>query len=529
MDALLAGSADDATDPKLKALIRVLERRRGERVLVFTEYRDTARALWHALADRFRVGRIDGGGAWLGRTPAGRRLVVERFAPRANGLRSHPGREEIRVLVATDVLAEGLNLQDARYVVSYDLPWNPVRLLQRIGRVDRAGSHHEEVVPILFTPTTRLDLRLGLTRRLESKLRSIRATVGAEHTVALLQELAAVDRRDTDGAGIPARAVERELARIEADDPDPVERLRTLWVRHRERLVADPPSRPGSPASRGVAAAGADPSTAETAAGAVVTASAPARATLQVDHASPAADLLWVVAARLAAPDRTGPPAPDGTGPPDPAPATLLEVDRAGDVGAVGLRAVDAISRALQTPHGPPDRQHTTGGSPPDLPLALIRQHLRDTLRAAAAPPHVAPCEAPARLATRLRQAMARAGTALDPALFADADRALAALAVPPGPRAEPALRELASKPEPIASWPAEPDGEARWLISGILDAVDSSPRSSGSAETAVSNPGRELVRRRPGAESGGTRSTETSPEVIAGLRIVVDASWTRH
>ena len=152
-----------AMDRKLGALRGHLAGLAPERVLVFTEYRDTAEEIWRGLARTTRVGRVDGSGAWLGRTPAGRRAVIERFAPAANG-RSFPDRERVDVLVATDVLAEGLNLQDARHVISYDLPWNPVRLLQRIGRIDRLGSPHDEVVPHLFVPRQGLDAVLGLTR-----------------------------------------------------------------------------------------------------------------------------------------------------------------------------------------------------------------------------------------------------------------------------------------------------------------------------------------------------------------------------
>ena len=108
-------------DPKQAALIALLDRARDEKIVVFTEYRDTAEALWRALAARRRVGRVDGAGAWLGLRPSGRRLVVERFAPLANGSPPAPELERVDVLIATDVLAEGVNLQDARLVISYDL------------------------------------------------------------------------------------------------------------------------------------------------------------------------------------------------------------------------------------------------------------------------------------------------------------------------------------------------------------------------------------------------------------------------
>jgi superfamily II DNA or RNA helicase len=151
---------------------------KADRVIVFTEFRDTARALWSRLRDRERVALIDGAEARLGRDRASRRMVIDRFAPRANGARAPTPREAVRVLIATDVLAEGLNLQDARVVISYDLPWNPVRLAQRIGRIDRLGSPHDRVVALVFSPGAGLERVLRLTRRLRRKLRHIRMVGG---------------------------------------------------------------------------------------------------------------------------------------------------------------------------------------------------------------------------------------------------------------------------------------------------------------------------------------------------------------
>jgi hypothetical protein len=81
------------------------------------------------------------------------------------------------------VLAEGLNLQDCAHVVSYDLPWNPVRLIQRIGRIDRMGSPHERVHAYNFVPDRQLDSYLSLLHRLRVKLHAIDLAVGLEHIV----------------------------------------------------------------------------------------------------------------------------------------------------------------------------------------------------------------------------------------------------------------------------------------------------------------------------------------------------------
>ncbi len=107
------------------------------KVLIFTEFKDTARYLYQQLDDAGIEGLaiIDGG-------YTGNRLnLIRRFSPYYNGSSSSElaenGETEIRVLISTDVLSEGLNLQDATRLINYDLHWNPVRLMQRIGRVDR--------------------------------------------------------------------------------------------------------------------------------------------------------------------------------------------------------------------------------------------------------------------------------------------------------------------------------------------------------------------------------------------------------
>ena len=133
-------------DDKVRKLTRLLGTKdlSGRKVLVFTEFADTARYV----ESQLRSAGIDG----LARIDSGSKLdraeVISRFSPYYNGSSSpeliRDGQEEIRVLVSTDVLSEGLNLQDATRLVNYDLHWNPVRLMQRIGRVDRRMSPETE-------------------------------------------------------------------------------------------------------------------------------------------------------------------------------------------------------------------------------------------------------------------------------------------------------------------------------------------------------------------------------------------------
>ncbi len=140
--ALLLAEArrfDAKHDDKLKKLVTLLGSKTmtGRKVLVFTEFADTARYVASQLiAAGFEgVFQLDSG------TKTNRAEVIKRFAPYYNGSSSGElevlGQSEVRVLITTDVLSEGLNLQDATRLVNYDIHWNPVRLMQRIGRVDR--------------------------------------------------------------------------------------------------------------------------------------------------------------------------------------------------------------------------------------------------------------------------------------------------------------------------------------------------------------------------------------------------------
>ena len=87
------------------------------------------------------------------------------------------------VMVATDVLAEGVNLQQARHIINYDLPWNPMRLVQRHGRIDRIGSPHSRVWLRCFMPDREIDLLLGLEARLHRKITQAARSIGTEGTI----------------------------------------------------------------------------------------------------------------------------------------------------------------------------------------------------------------------------------------------------------------------------------------------------------------------------------------------------------
>ncbi|MCZ0730642.1 helicase-related protein [Mycolicibacterium iranicum] len=122
-------------------------------------------------------------GASGGVDQGGRASTIAGFAPQTAGPRNAAGeamaKDEFDILFSTDVLAEGVNLQQAGQMINYDLPWNPMRIVQRHGRVDRIGSKHDYVYLGLFFPAARLDALLELEARLEAKLALADAAVGA--------------------------------------------------------------------------------------------------------------------------------------------------------------------------------------------------------------------------------------------------------------------------------------------------------------------------------------------------------------
>ncbi|WP_423916941.1 helicase-related protein [Candidatus Poriferisodalis sp.] len=162
------GDWDADRDGKIAALMDVLTVQHPHaKVLIFTEAADTARYVWAELVRR----GVSDAGLVTGDTEDPT-AVAQRFSPVSNGLGGdgHPVRDELRVLVSTDVLSEGQNLQDAHIVVNYDLPWAIVKLVQRAGRVDRIGQRSAEVVVVSLMPDASVEKEIELRGRVLRRL-----------------------------------------------------------------------------------------------------------------------------------------------------------------------------------------------------------------------------------------------------------------------------------------------------------------------------------------------------------------------
>lgn len=201
-----AATVSPEGDPKLKLLVDELARiateadregiseqdgRNRRKVLVFSYFADTVEWIAEHLESvlqtdrrlaplRGRMAVVRGTESYDGVT---RTDAVFGFAPES--AEAPPSRAEDRfdILVTTDILAEGMNLQQAGRVINYDLPWNPMRLVQRHGRIDRIGSPHEKVYLTCVFPDRQLERLLALEERIRTKLAQAAASIGLDQVV----------------------------------------------------------------------------------------------------------------------------------------------------------------------------------------------------------------------------------------------------------------------------------------------------------------------------------------------------------
>ena len=201
-----SGPWDASNDSKLAALERLLvEVHPDEKVLVFTQFADTVTYLEREIQARGVEGVAGVSGSAQDPTS-----FAWRFSPESNEKSEWAAsRGHIRVLIATDVLSEGQNLQDAHIVVNFDLPWAIIRLIQRAGRVDRIGQKSEEILCYSFLPADGVERLIRLRARVSTRLTENAEVVGTDeaffedelatgHLLDLYHEKAGILDGDTD-------------------------------------------------------------------------------------------------------------------------------------------------------------------------------------------------------------------------------------------------------------------------------------------------------------------------------------------
>jgi SNF2 family DNA or RNA helicase len=173
------GGWDAARDTKLQALMTLLTKSHpNDKVLVFSQYADTVDYLTHQLKSR-GLQALEGVTGDMDDPTA----VAYRFSPISNEKRGQiDPTKELRVVLATDVLSEGQNLQDCAVIVNYDLPWAIIRLIQRAGRVDRIGQKSDTIMCYSFLPADGVERIIRLRSRVRQRLRENAEVVGADET-----------------------------------------------------------------------------------------------------------------------------------------------------------------------------------------------------------------------------------------------------------------------------------------------------------------------------------------------------------
>ena len=174
-----AGSWDCHKDTKFQALLTLItEQHPKEKVLVFSQFADTV----NYLEEQLKARQVSALASATGNTedPTS---VAYRFSPVSNDKRKLVKPEdELRVVLATDVLSEGQNLQDCAVIVNYDLPWAIIRLIQRAGRVDRIGQQSDTILCYSFLPADGVERIIRLRSRVRQRLRENAEVVGADET-----------------------------------------------------------------------------------------------------------------------------------------------------------------------------------------------------------------------------------------------------------------------------------------------------------------------------------------------------------
>jgi len=213
---LLIDMAADITpehDTKLQTLLNQLKTKQeqpinpgNKKVLIFTAFSDTAEYLYAQVSAYMKAefglntamvtGNVDGK-TTLPRFQASLNNVLTCFSPvsKDRALLMPKKAPDIDILIATDCISEGQNLQDCDYCINYDIHWNPVRIIQRFGRIDRIGSHNQVIQLVNFWPDLSLDEYINLKARVENRIRMTVMTATGDDDLLNVEETGDLDYR----------------------------------------------------------------------------------------------------------------------------------------------------------------------------------------------------------------------------------------------------------------------------------------------------------------------------------------------
>jgi len=189
-----------SNDDKFDKLAKLLEMNNNEKILIFSEYADTAKYLYERLTRKFpKMGKSLEVVYSQKSSTKDQSRIIGRFAPDSNQklvqeLFNNQKLVPINTLVATDVVSEGTNLQDAGIVINYDIHWNLARIIQRTGRIDRIGQKRETIKFWNFLPDPKMDKKLGLQERVAANIEIYHKVIGSDDKILQKSE-----KLDPDG------------------------------------------------------------------------------------------------------------------------------------------------------------------------------------------------------------------------------------------------------------------------------------------------------------------------------------------
>ena len=221
-------------DSKLQTLIADLKDKfthpinsGNKKVLIFTAFADTAEYLYAQLADRIKadtgmnVALITGnteGKCTIPKFPMSFNNILTYFSPisKDKAHLPHPLDEDIDVLIATDCISEGQNLQDCDYLINYDIHWNPVRIIQRFGRIDRIGNQNKVIQLVNYWPDMELDQYIELKGRVECRMKAtVLTSTGNEN---ILESASESEKDDLEYRKTQLQRLQHEVVDIEDMD-----------------------------------------------------------------------------------------------------------------------------------------------------------------------------------------------------------------------------------------------------------------------------------------------------------------------
>ncbi len=221
----------DAKLHELKTLIRNKvnsdQNNGNKKIIVFTAFADTAGYLYENMRDwilkdlKLNLALITGTNT---RTTFGRNdydSILTNFSPISKNrsrMKAAPQEGEIDILIATDCISEGQNLQDCDYLINYDIHWNPVRIIQRFGRIDRLGSINNEIQLVNFWPTKDLDNYINLKERVEARMALVDVIATGEDNILNTEQIAELISEDLKYRNRQLKKLKEEVLDLEDMD-----------------------------------------------------------------------------------------------------------------------------------------------------------------------------------------------------------------------------------------------------------------------------------------------------------------------